>query len=1345
MKKRKLMALLLSLSVLFGTIGTVSAALAGNSSIWTYSAGNPTEDWFYKQLTSQGKKIYDVILAKFKAGTLNDGKTSFDLVEEGVITKAAVEDYLKGDRTLFDDFAAAKDAFDLEHPEAWFIDSSDLSFRVTQGQNGDLHAYVGIGKEDNYYVDGVNSTGDVQKKTSALDSAIQSIVNGAGSYSTDAKKVKYVHERITKSISYRYETDCAPENAGYIRTVYALVTHEGVCEGYARSFQYVLNELGIPCVLIHGAQTSGVPEMHMWTAVRLEGKWYVVDPTWDDPVVLDTNGNIKTGQDGLDGGERENYLLVGQDVIGANWKPSGYVSTGTMEFMYPEIALISYGRSVQKVDGLEITSMDSEMEGYKSTVYHVSFNGKGLVESAKDRYYFLVKMYDVNADGSMDVFDDWYYPAHGLPAQKNPYFYDTDEYLVYDVSNCEYVEFAVTTKAPPDWQSNEDYLKPEMNGYYKGDYSDIIAESGLIRNENGGYEQPPYIKNASPGFTTPVTAGKSYNIHIEFNDVLYHPDQTSVDNAVEGKVNDARTAMGQTVGLDYRGYAYSWGMNAGKEHTFSNRREPTNIRWTCGTHGTHSDTGVINSACRITALDYEFTSSKMWADDSIQHEFYLTGLVGVKSNKFPNTWSYVFHNNYPFSTCPLCSPYKWNLWGQPQALNNPDDLDLSKLSVYGVNGYEGSLESLRKQMNLDPYDMNGRLMLVVENLDQDRAAGEALSDAIATKANEPTKAIKASSLYEIDFARVCAKTIVSNEQSVRVCLGFPEGIDASMAGIVFKAYHFTRNDDGVVVSVEEIPISVTPYGLVVTCMRFSPFAIVALDASMVSDLEEDTSRSLIVTVEGHGSVKVDGKKVGSVVSFKNSSSTHTLTITADEDYAIDTVSFSGKKEITANAKEITLSYDDIAAAGDILSVTFAAASVKEAEEEAGETAVPAAIPTTGQEESGTPEGPGGEGGTPGTGNTPGSGSGDNTGDEKDTYRIRIASGIRHGEIYTSHTYAEPGTWVTITVYPDTDYIVDWVDVEQENGKYLSVSQSGRRYSFIMPASDVTVYADFSLDIDTYEVWVASGIQHGDVYTSHTFAEPGTRVTITVAPDSSYKLDWILAEREDNGKSLSLNRSGNRYTFTMPYSDVFIDVGFSLQMTYSSQTTTQPPTSTPASTPTATASFSDVQSGSYYYDAVIWTVENRIASGYSDGTFRPESTCSRADFVTYLWHAGGSRISSSRTNPFVDVDPSAYYYEAVLWALENGVTFGNGTNTFDPNGTCTRAQIITFLWRAHDRPAVVGGPAFSDVPSESYYANAVAWAAAKGIATGTTATTFEPDGICLRGQCVTFLYRVLTGG
>ncbi|MCH5351893.1 MAG: hypothetical protein J1E06_00240, partial [Acutalibacter sp.] len=330
----KLFALAMALSLLPVPASAIGRAPSAQSE-------NVAEHWFYDQLTSGGKAIYNALWDMYERGMMKDGGTSYDLVYEGAVSQPAVAAYLEGDRTLFNDFAAAKDAFDLEHPEVWYVDSSYLSFRVTRDSAGMYHAYIGPGRSDGYYVAGVKDAADVEQKTREVGAAVDSIVSGARAAArgfgaeSAARQVRYVHEQITKSISYRFETECRPENAGYLRTTYALVTHEGVCEGYARSMQMVLNRLGIPCVPIHGLQTSGTPEAHMWNAVQIDGTWYVVDATWDDPVGLDANSNIKaSGWNGLDGAETETYLLVGQDITGTNWRPSGYVSTGTMEFAY---------------------------------------------------------------------------------------------------------------------------------------------------------------------------------------------------------------------------------------------------------------------------------------------------------------------------------------------------------------------------------------------------------------------------------------------------------------------------------------------------------------------------------------------------------------------------------------------------------------------------------------------------------------------------------------------------------------------------------------------------------------------------------------------------------------------------------------------------------------------------------------------------------------------------------------------------------------------------------------------------------------------------------------------------
>lgn len=174
--------------------------------------------------------------------------------------------------------------------------------------------------------------------------------------------------------------------------------------------------------------------------------------------------------------------------------------------------------------------------------------------------------------------------------------------------------------------------------------------------------------------------------------------------------------------------------------------------------------------------------------------------------------------------------------------------------------------------------------------------------------------------------------------------------------------------------------------------------------------------------------------------------------------------------------------------------------------------------------------------------------------------------------------------------------------------------------------------------------------------------------------------------------------------------------------------------------TAQNPFVDVKEGAYYYDAVLWAVEQKITSGTSATTFSPEASCTRAQMVTFLWRAAGSPKVENGKNPFVDVKADAYYYDAVLWAVEKGVTSGTSATTFSPDATVTRGQTVTFLYRNAGSPEVSGTMPFADVEADAYYAKAVQWAVQQKITTGTSETTFSPMSDCTRGQIVTFLYR-----
>jgi hypothetical protein len=169
-------------------------------------------------------------------------------------------------------------------------------------------------------------------------------------------------------------------------------------------------------------------------------------------------------------------------------------------------------------------------------------------------------------------------------------------------------------------------------------------------------------------------------------------------------------------------------------------------------------------------------------------------------------------------------------------------------------------------------------------------------------------------------------------------------------------------------------------------------------------------------------------------------------------------------------------------------------------------------------------------------------------------------------------------------------------------------------------------------------------------------------------------------------------------------------------------------------------FSDVKKSDFYYEPVLWAVNNGITAGASKTTFAPNDACTRGQIATFLWRAAGQPTPKTSKNPFTDVKKSDYYYKAVLWAVGEGITSGTSKTTFEPDAPCTRGQIATFLWRANGGNKVNASNPFKDVKKSDYYYNAVLWAVKNGITAGTSKTTFEPGSPCTRGQIATFLYR-----
>ena len=327
-----------------------------------------------------------------------------------------------------------------------------------------------------------------------------------------------------------------------------------------------------------------------------------------------------------------------------------------------------------------------------------------------------------------------------------------------------------------------------------------------------------------------------------------------------------------------------------------------------------------------------------------------------------------------------------------------------------------------------------------------------------------------------------------------------------------------------------------------------------------------------------------------------------------------------------------------------------------------------------------------------------------------------------------------------TLKPQAGSIV-WLD---ENGNHLGNEtkvEANKAYKWQFTPSDenyttltgsIVLYSvstgggggggSSSSSAPTYSVNSPAKAENGSVTVNTKNAAKGSTVTITVKPDSGYVLAALTVTDKDGNKLTVTDKGNGKYAFTMPAGKVDIKADFTKQ--------------------TESSTFGDVSKDDYFCDAVQWAQDKGITGGIGGGLFGPNQSCTRAQIVTFLWRAAGSPEPKTQSG-FSDIAAGSYYAKAAAWAIENGITNGVSADAFAPDAPCTRAQSMAFLFRAMGKQTD-GKTAFADVPAGSYYESAVAWAVANGITNGTSAATFSPDDICTRAQIVTFLYRLYGG-
>ena len=357
-----------------------------------------------------------------------------------------------------------------------------------------------------------------------------------------------------------------------------------------------------------------------------------------------------------------------------------------------------------------------------------------------------------------------------------------------------------------------------------------------------------------------------------------------------------------------------------------------------------------------------------------------------------------------------------------------------------------------------------------------------------------------------------------------------------------------------------------------------------------------------------------------------------------------------------------------------------------------------------------------------------------------TYTFTIKQATPTGEpaytkITTSgKTLADAGLTVTGSTLNPNAGTLDWVDDAGNVLPDTTTVAANTTYKWRFTPADAN-YKALTGSIELYHKSSSSGggggrshssrytitvdsVKHGTITVSPKSAYKGDTVTITVKPDKGYELDTLKALDKD-GDKVKITEKKGKYTFTMPASKVTVKGKFVEEA--------------------PEQIFADVPVDAYCYEAVKWAANEGITGGIGNNLFAPGLPCTRGQIVTFLWRAAGSPAPKSMSS-FADVAEDAYYAKAVAWAVENGITGGTGDGKFSPDATCTRAQAVTFLYRASGSPAVSGSAAFSDVAADAYYASAVKWAEKNGITGGIGGGLFGSGNNCTRGQIVTFLYR-----
>lgn len=467
-------------------------ALAGAILPQEESVGDlPVSGYFESQLENDIQKgFYHCLDAMAQSEEFLLGRLEYD-VFPSVVKVSDIQDFLAGSTSLLTDFGAAKEAYFLDHPAPFGVDPDALSLSV--GTKGDTYAVsIGTGRRDTYLVEGhvMNET-EVRSASNELATAISTIVAEAADKS-DYEKAEFAAKRVAEKADYGFAED-DPKKAPYVRSPYgALVLGKAVCEGYAKAYKAVLDEMGVPCVLVNGYLLSdeGSYEPHLWTDVEIDGAWYMVDPTLCDSLGL------------------ERAFLVPLDEASVDHKEDGVVGASSFRFSYPSLSPNSYG---QKSLDVQVSYEGTGSE--KIFRADLSFEGKGALALAEEDKYLAVS-YSTQTSTKENIIWTPYSSLNGLLAIESPAVQDNgDSVSFFDWGSVPFLRFALISELPTG--ANEISYADDLP------FSSFIARSAIIENEaNEGDVARPFANPVTPSNTKKLDILSRYTMEFTYDEPL---------------------------------------------------------------------------------------------------------------------------------------------------------------------------------------------------------------------------------------------------------------------------------------------------------------------------------------------------------------------------------------------------------------------------------------------------------------------------------------------------------------------------------------------------------------------------------------------------------------------------------------------------------------------------------------------------------------------------------------------------------------------------------------------------------------------------------------------------------